>query len=299
MVERLHKERLQLCSAAEEIYCIQNPPALHVVGGEAVKFRFTVPSIAAVGEPFDLHILPVDALGNESASYQGTLTFETVPGVTLPSSYRVGATGKAFIRIPGGGKISKPGVYRLLVKDEEKSLLGESNPIKIVSGPGGRRLFWGDLHVHSFESDGIGSPDKVNAFCRDIAALDFCCVSDHAVGVFDKIRQSAIKFTEPGRFLSFSGFEGRAADIPGGGHVNYYFVDDSPEYKKVIEPNKGGKPVYKSRYELWEHLLSYGEKKVIAVPHNHARGGWQEMDSPVVRLDEIYSVWGNSEIYWN
>ena len=167
-----------------------------------------------------------------------------------------------------------------------------SNPIKIVAKKGGKKLFWGDLHVHSYESDGIGSPDHNNKFCRDIAALDFCCICDHAVGVHDKIRESAIKFTKPGRFISFSGFE---SGISGGGHVNFYFVDDSPEYEKILKGRLGETEERLSRKELWAKLLSLGEKKVIAVPHNHNRGGWEDMNSPVVRLNEIHSVWGNSE----
>jgi len=295
MASRLKKERIQLYTAAEKIYCIQNPPALHVVGGDAVRLVFTVPSIAAVDEPFDLHILAVDRLGNESKSYSGRLTFESSDVVSLPAAGPAVEPGREFIRIPGGGKISRPGVYRLLVKDEEKSFATESNPIKIVAEKGMKKIFWGDLHVHSYESDGIGSPDHNNRFCRDIAALDYCCICDHARGVFREIRESAVKFSEPGRFLSFSGFEGLAADMPGGGHVNFYFVDDSPGYEKIFRARAGEPGGLKSRSQLWEQLLGLGEKKVIAVPHNHNRGGWDDMDSPVVRLDEIHSVWGNSE----
>jgi len=295
MVNDLGKRDIRLCTAAERIYCIQNPPALRVVGGQAVRLAFTVPSIAEVNQPFDLHVLPVDRLGNESSTYQGLLSFDPAAGVELPENYRVVVSDELFVRIPGGGKISRPGVYRLVVRDKQKGLAGESNPIRIVAEPGGKKIFWGDLHVHSFESDGIGSPDYDNRFCRDIAALDFCCICDHANGVFREIRESAVRFTQPGKFLSFSGFEGLAGDMPGGGHVNFYFVDDRVEYENVIDPAVGGKPAYESRQQIWEKLLAYGEKKVIAVPHNHARGGWDDMDSPVVRLDEIHSVWGNSE----
>jgi len=295
MVSNLDKQTVELYTAAEEIYCIQNPPALHVVGGKAVKLVFTVPSIATANEPFDLHILPADRLGNESKGYRGRLSFESTDFIALPAAYPVDKSAREFIRIPGGGKISKPGVYRLIVKDEENSLAARSNPIKIVPEAGVKKIFWGDLHVHSYESDGIGSPDYNNDFCRDIAALDYCCICDHARGVFKEIRQSAIKFTEPGRFISFSGFEGLAADMPGGGHVNFYFVDDSPKYEHIFRARAGEDNGLKSRSQLWNELLKLGDKKVIAVPHNHNRGGWDDMDSPVVRLDEIHSVWGNSE----
>ncbi|HUU29797.1 MAG TPA: hypothetical protein VM123_18500 [archaeon] len=295
LTNKIKKLRIQLCTAAEKIYCIENPPALHVIGGKAVKLAFTVPSLVSVDEPFDLHIRPMDRLGNESKGYTGRLTFESSAVTQLPETFRVDNPEKEFIRISGGGKISKPGVYYLVVKDEEKGFAAESNPIKVVPEKGGGKIFWGDLHVHSYESDGIGSPDHNNRFCRDIAALDYCCICDHASGVFKEIRESAIKFTEPGRFISFSGYEGLASEIPGGGHVNFYFADDSPDYEKVMKPllELGNK--YTSRHQLWERLLGFGEKKVIAVPHNHNGGGWHDMDSPVVRCDEIYSVWGNSE----
>ncbi len=295
MVKKIDKERVDLYTAAEKIYCIQNPPALHVVGGKAVRLVFTVPSVAVVNEPFDLNILPVDRLGNESKSYHGRLSFESSEVVGLPAAFAVEKSQREFIRITGGGKITRPGVYRLIVKDEENSLAGRSNPIRIVPQAGGKKIYWGDLHVHSYESDGIGSPDHNNRFCRDIAALDYCCICDHARGVFKTIRESAVKFTEPGKFLSFCGFEGMASDMPGGGHVNFYFADDSPEYETIFRARAGEDNGLRSRSQLWGELLGLGEKKVIAVPHNHARGGWEDMDSPVVRLNEIHSVWGNSE----
>ena len=295
MTGDLGKQQIRLHTAAEKMYCLENPPALRVVGGDAVRLAFTVPSVAEVNQPFDLHVLPVDRHGNESKTYQGLLSFASSAAVELPGACRVEGADQLFVRIPGGGKISRPGVYRLVVRDEQRGLTGESNPIKVVAAPGVKKILWGDLHVHSFESDGIGSPDYDNRFCRDIAALDYCCICDHANGVFKEIRESAIKFTEPGRFVSFSGFEGLAGDMPGGGHVNFYFVDDRVEYEQVIEPAVQGKPAYESRKEIWDKLLAYGEKKVVAVPHNHNRGGWDDMDSPLVRLDEIHSVWGNSE----
>jgi len=292
MVNNINKQNPRFYTTAEEIYCIENSPALHVIGGEAVELLFTVPSIASVNEPFNLHILAKDRLGNESESYVGALIFESDKLIKLPEIYRIYKSDNGFVRISGGGKISKPGVYRLIVKDKEKSFTAESNPIKIVPERGGKKIYWGDMHVHSYESDGIGSPDHNNKFCRDIAALDFCCICDHASSVPAKVRESAIKFTEAGRFISFSGFE---SGTPGGGHVNFYFIDDIPEYENVFgQMRRLNKGEY-TRKKTWEKLLSYGEKKVIAVPHNHARGGWNDMDSPVVRLDEIHSVWGNSE----
>ncbi len=290
MVNNRYEQRYAFDSAAEKAYCIEYPPALRVVGREADGLAFTLPSIASVNEPFDLHVLVKDKYYNPAEGYEGTLYFESNDVVNLPETHRVYKSDKGFIRIPGAGKISRPGVYRLIVKDKENSFTAESNPIKIVSEAAGKRLYWGDLHIHSAESDGLGTPDWCNKFARDITALDFCCICDHALGVHDKIRESAVKFTEAGKFVSFSGFE---SGTSGGGHVNFYFIDDSPQYEKVIDRRM-------SRKKLWEHLLSdYKEKTVIAVPHNHAGGGWKDMNSPVVRIDEVYSLWGNSEYYDN
>jgi hypothetical protein len=295
MTMRIKSESIRLHQAAEKIYCTRNCPALHVVGGKAEKLVFTVPSVAVVNEPFDLHVLPVDRLGNESKCYRGELTFVSTGAVRLPETALLDDPDKEFLRISGGGIISEPGVYRLVVRDEEKGLVAESNPIKIVRSKDAKKIYWGDLHVHSYESDGIGSPDYNNEFCRDIAALDYSCICDHARGVFETIRESAIKYTQPGRFLSFSGFEGMAADMPGSGHVNFYFVDDSPAYEQIFRAKAGEPGGFETRSQVWDAFLALGNKKVVAVPHNHNRGGWDDMDSPVLRLIEVHSVWGNSE----
>ena len=272
MVNNIDKKHPGFTGTAEEIYCIQNPPALHVIGGKAVELAFTVPSIASVNEPFDLHILAKDRLVNESEDYTGTTTFESSDIIEIPGAYRFCKPNNGFARIDGGGRISKTGVYRLIVRDEENSFVAESNPIKIVSATGSKKLYWGDLHIHSFESDGIGSPDHNNKFAKDIAALDFCCISDHASGVFRTIRESAVRFTEPGKFLSFSGFEGYIAD---GGDINFYFIDDSPEYEKILKKrmpiNVEYRKKYNSKRELWTKLHNFSEKKIIVIPHNHNR----------------------------
>jgi len=207
MVNNRYSQKYAFDSAAEKAYCIEYPPALRVIGGKASGLAFTIPSIASVNEPFDLYVLVRDKYYNPAEDYEGTLYFETNREIKLPETYSVNKSNHGFVRISKAGKISKPGVYRLIVKDKENSFTAESNPIKIVSEKGSSRLYWGDLHIHSLESDGLGTPDWCNRFARDIAALNFCCVCDHARGVHDKIRESAIKFTEPGSFLSFSGFE--------------------------------------------------------------------------------------------
>jgi hypothetical protein len=50
-----------------------------------------------------------------------------------------------------------------------------------------------------------------------------------------------------------------------------------------------------SKAELWQSLKDFGPGEVLAIPHLHSGGGWDDFDTTVVRNVEMYSIWGNGE----
>lgn len=79
------------------------------------------------------------------------------------------------------------------------------------------RLYWGDMHVHSRESDGCGEPETVLARARDWQRLDFLAFNEHIENnlcwrvwspeKWQKLKQLYDRSTVDGEFVVIPGFE--------------------------------------------------------------------------------------------
>jgi len=134
----------------------------------------------------------------------------------------------------------------------------DSDTVEIII----KRIYFGDIHFHSWYSDGKYSADAMYQNAIKDNYLDFVCLTDHAeiINDFDKtspnpirdriqyllnklvkrsewdlIKNKAIKYYNPGVFTTFLGFEWSASpEYPGGyldspyghedvSHVNFYY----------------------------------------------------------------------------
>jgi len=78
-------------------------------------------------------------------------------------------------------------------------------------------IYFGELHGHSFLSDGNPSPDDYYVSIRDRAKLDFAALTDHTHGGIggqtlythkgELLRKAAQKYNEPGKFSTLFGYE--------------------------------------------------------------------------------------------
>lgn len=82
------------------------------------------------------------------------------------------------------------------------------------------RCFFGDIHSHTFYSDGSLIPQEAYTYARKVAKLDFFILSDHLELVDDAewadIREQAFKANEDGKFVALPGLEWTTA----AGHAN-------------------------------------------------------------------------------
>jgi hypothetical protein len=106
-----------------------------------------------------------------------------------------------------------------------------SNPVEVSAAPQSLRVFWGDLHSHSgFSYDGYG----YDAFfaAREIAALDFYALTDHAsfflksnsgltASEWETTKREVVRHNQPGKFVTIPAYEFGAR--PPSGHHNVYF----------------------------------------------------------------------------
>ena len=165
-----------------------------------------------------------------------------------------------------------------------------SNPVWVVPQTPADRIYWGDLHSHAVYSfDGIGWDPF--AYAREVSALDFYALTEHARGVRDQdwevIKRATRAAHAPGQFVTLHAYE---CSLPTpSGHNNVYWKDDDPPLVRETE--------VAGIEELWRRL---GDGTVFTVPHHpgihFAQVGWRTRNDRMRPLAEIYSMHGLGEM---
>lgn len=159
-------------------------------------------------------------------------------------------------------------------------------------GPLDQRLYWGDIHCHSFLTDGLRSPEEVHEFARDESCLDFFAFTEHAEAIGDPAweysQAVANAYNQPHVFATLVAFEW----VSRYGHRNVYYRGDNGAILRSSDRR------FDTLTKLWSAL---DPDEAIVVPHHsaNARMGvdWKYGHHPELeRLVEIYSVWGSSEL---
>lgn len=164
-------------------------------------------------------------------------------------------------------------------------------------------IYFGDIHQHTWTSDGMGDVDEIYRRARDMQGDDFCALTDHDNFVSRKIldaeyeEQKALAdhFNEPGKFTTFFAQEWttpRAGLAHGWGHKNLYAIrPDIPLFDHKD-------PRYQDTLPLFAALKDY---EMIAIPHHIGWTGvdWENHDPMIQPLVEICSVHGAFEYMGN
>ena len=263
---------------------VADPPTLRVEPGPVERVGAIAPSLAARGETLRLRPYGEDVHRNRIVPLAGRGDLGLAPvseaGGAVADSETLGPTVKV--------KVKDPGVFQAVVRVEDvaeskssETKPGHSNPILISEQPPPYRLYWGDLHGHSIQSDGLGTVEEYYAYGRDLALLDFCSVADHAghmgPGEWERARAAAEAADDPGRYVTFCGYE---LNDQAGEKCIYFRRDGHPMYRYPDDDNT-----------LFE-LARAGEALII--PHQHGRGPWP-YPKDVIRVTEMYSIWGAFE----
>ena len=150
---------------------------------------------------------------------------------------------------------------------------GDALPSAVTRPPDSSFLttvFFGDPHSHSVLSDAAtGWPDQILVLARDVLGLDFAVVSDHAEfgrllpGEWAELQLTASVFSQPGRFVSLSGWEW-SAGIDFGHRIVLYPDESGVPLSSVSEEGDTISELY--------HLLR--RDGGIASPHHTANALW-------------------------
>lgn len=161
--------------------------------------------------------------------------------------------------------------------------------------------YYGDIHGHTWMSDGMGDVDEYYHIRRDYYADDFASLTDHDTFVrksilptyFEYMQEMTAHYHEDGRFVTLFGQEYTTARYPAGlGHKNVYSTN--------------------RRIPLFDHTDAHADTSqklnalcrewgALVIPHHIAWTGtdWENVDERVQRLVEIVSNHGVFEYMGN
>lgn len=198
--------------------------------------RVLGPSLVAPNEPFALHLIAFDRHRNVCDRYRGTVTLTGPDGASevLPPEATFTAREQGIL-ILEDIRLPEPGLYRFTAMDEEDGLQALSNPILCESAPK-RRLYWGELHCHSWGDTTLSlmgepnfkvHPARRHEQARQVGRLDFCAPgpmsapNDEDRPEVWQAHQAAFRANdEPGTYVPFLAYEAH----PGkGGDRNVVF----------------------------------------------------------------------------
>jgi len=175
-------------------------------------------------------------------------------------------------------------------------------PLKDLAGVEGElNFFYGDIHGHTWMSDGVGDVDEYYFTRRDYYEDDFAALTDHDTFVgngllpseWELMKAITEHFNAEGRFITLFGQEWTTGRPPRGfGHKNIYHIrGDLPLFDHMDGPSS-------STQKLFARCKEWG---AIAIPHHIGWTGvdWENHDENVQALVEVISNHGRFEFMGN
>ncbi len=252
-------------------------PTLEILPGEPAKAVCIAPSQVETGQAFDYWLKQEDAWGNPVALPQCL----THPGFAQPATHRLDATA------PDSG------------------LRALSNPIHVCAPAPetGFQGYWADFHGQSEETIGTNTIEDYFRFGRDFARLDICAHQGNDFQITDAfweiINDTCARFYEPGRFVTFPGFEW-SGNTPLGGDRNIYFATEGGALchscTDLLPEQATVHPVCHDAQRLFDELRRTPGPRPFGFAHVGGRYADMQMHDPDVELAvEIHSAWGTFE----
>ncbi|WP_181686892.1 DUF3604 domain-containing protein [Halorhabdus salina] len=281
---------------------------------EFTEAHAILPSDATTDEQLTLTLQAWDQCERLVDDFRGTFVVEsTDDAATRPDQITFPARNGGLTTVDGIA-FETPGIQYLTFTHDGTGERFVSNPVRVTEGDPDRRLFWGDLHLHSQFSDGCGSPGQGLRFGRDVMDLDVVAYADHdTMGFFipprlqrrrmerqyfPRMKEIVREFTDEGQFLPLLGYEWTQQPTVGG-HVNVYF--DCIEEAELFDSISEESDTYEKLFDRLREFNDRGEGRAVAAPHHTAESSYPfdfdatDYDDEVAPLVEIYSQWGNSE----
>ena len=280
---------------------VAEQPWLEVVAGPAARLEIMAPSDGHVGRPFEFAVRAVDAWGNTAKEFEGevalaaSLPVERLPGRTAFARRDRGVLVVSAVRPRAEGDLI------ITAACSKPEMAGESNTIRCHASPHKWGLYWGDLHGQSMETVGTNPAREYLRFAKEDARLDFV---GHQGNDFQITREFWAELTdlmrefhEPGRFVTFLGYEW-SGNTPNGGDHNVHFLGDVGDLHRSshallddlsdAESDRSTLPALRETFA--------GREDVMLVPHvGGRRANLKFFDPALASVVEIHSSHGAFE----
>jgi len=266
--------------------------AVTVVADKPARAVVVAPSVVAAGGRGKVQVRIEDASANVATDCRWAVK-PVLRGAreAIPKEIRFKAGTPAVKTVTA--RYREPGVTRVEVKaGPGGGLRAMSNPTLVTDGEPDYRIFWADLHNHTDWVDGTGSPEESYRFGRDVARLDICGVAEHirntpphtrGVVFWPRMQELARKYNDPGRFVTFLGYEySPAPRHRAHGDQCVFFLDDRHEL--VVAPT------------MEEMARRLRRDRALIIPHVGGRiADFDYYDPHTQRLVEVSSMHGHFE----
>ncbi len=281
--------------------------AMRVTGGPLAKLRVQAPSIVNAGEKFPVEIVPLDEWVSLARDHRGLEFRVTSEGI---SSGEFHFDEQLLHYISREFVAQNPGIYRIAAETADGRYKGTSNPIWVERNPL-RRVYFGELHQHTYLHDGRGVFEELYMYGRRVGLLDFAALSPHHMPLsvtgpsfhigerwptdqWPQLQESTKLMNGWEGLVSILGYEYSVGTNAGGHHNIYYNADAAPSTMD-LDPKDPMAPVGKML-----RTLQFAKVPTLVIPH--IGGGPPDWSHPpdqrIERLFEVASVHGVFEESW-
>ena len=267
---------------------------LAIIPGAVTELVAIAPSEAVVSEPFPVFVKGQDLWGNPTDRLDGDLL---LGGDGIELRQRERSDGAVTVHVVA----TAPGILRVEVSDPVTGLRTRTNPVRVIHSAAGPRHYWGDLHTQSGETIGTKPVDEYLRFARDKARLDFVGhqANDFQITseIWSAITAAMKNYHDPGRFVTFNGYEWSGLTCAGGDH-NVMFRGDDVTLRRsghwqIDDPSDADTDCYPVS-ELYRAFRDRDD--VMLIPHVGGRYADLTFHDPrLERLVEISSTHGEFE----
>ncbi len=283
--------------------------AMKVTGGPLRKLRVKAPAIVAVGDKFPVEIVPLDEWSSLAKNHEG-LSFRVTSGNVSAGTFHYDPRLLHYVARDFMAP-QEEGVVRIGIETADGRIKGVSNPVWVERHPV-RRVYYGELHQHTYLHDGRGVFVELYLYGRRVGLLDFAAITPHHMPMsvtgpafhMGEQRWPSENWPELEKATKLmNGWEGLVTFLAYeysvgtrvGGHHNLYYNADRAKTTMQLDPNHPMAPI--------SRMLEIAQRaKVPVLAIAHIGGGppdWTHRPVPrVERLFEVASVHGVFEESW-